>query len=114
MAYAAHGTATFFNVVVPSKGNYTVTIRYAFAFGAYPGVTDRPEGIRVNGVVISYDMHFPITYSFEDYDCSSILAPLNAGKNTIEIFNVSNHGIARADTMTVTQAGSPTCHDAPP
>jgi hypothetical protein len=114
MAYATHGTATFFSVVVPSKGNYTVTIRYAFAFGAFPGVTDRPEGISVNGVVISYDMHCPITYSFEDYDCSSILVPLNAGKNTIEMFNVSNHGIARADTMTVTQAGSATCRDAPP
>jgi hypothetical protein len=58
-------------------------------------VTDRPEGIRVNGVVISYDMHFPITYSFGDYDCSSLLVPLHSGKNTIEIFNVSNHGIAR-------------------
>jgi hypothetical protein len=114
MAYAAHGTATFFSVVVPSKGNYTVTIRYAFAFGLFPGVSDRPEGIRVNGVVISYDMHFPITYSFGDYDCSSILVPLNAGKNTIEIFNVGNHGIARADTMTVTQPGNPSCHDTAP
>ena len=75
MAYAAHGTATFFSVAVPSNGNYTVTIRYAFAFGGYPGVTDRPEGIKVNGVVISYDMHFPVTYDFEDYDCSSILVP---------------------------------------
>jgi hypothetical protein len=46
MAYAAHGRATFFNVVVPSRGNYTVTIRYAFAFGGYPGVTDRREGSR--------------------------------------------------------------------
>jgi hypothetical protein len=114
MAYAVHGSATFFNIVVPSNGNYSVTIRYAFAFGLFPGVTDRPEGIKVNGVVISYDMHFPITYSFEDYDCSSILVPLRAGKNTIEIFNISNHGIPRADTITVTQAGRPTCLDAAP
>lgn len=114
MAYAVHGTATFLNVDVPSNGNYTMTIRYAFAFGLFQGVTDRPEGIRVNGVVISYDMHFPITYSFGDYDCSSILVPLNAGRNTIEIFNVNNHGIARADAMTVTQPGNPTCRDTAP
>src|ERR1700730_14557869 len=49
MAYAAHGTATFSNVVVPSTRNYTMTIRYAFDFGLFPGVTDRPEGIKVNG-----------------------------------------------------------------
>jgi hypothetical protein len=114
MAYAVKGTATFHNIDVPSNGNYNLTIRYAFTFGAFPGVTDRPEGIKVNGVVISYSMHFPITYSFEDYDCSSILVPLNAGKNTIEMFNVSNHGIARADTMTVTPAGSATCRDTAP
>src|SRR5712672_23075 len=28
MAYAAEGTATFFNVVVPAAGNYTLTFRY--------------------------------------------------------------------------------------
>ena len=54
----------------------------------------------MNGRVISYNMHFPITYSFGDYDCSSLLVPLHVGKNTIEIFNVSNRGIAHADTMT--------------
>jgi hypothetical protein len=59
-------------------------------------------------------MHFPVTYDFEDYGCSSILVPLNAGKNTIEIFNVSSHGIARADTMTVTPPGIATCHDTAP
>src|SRR3982074_2715551 len=114
MAYASKGTATFFNVQAPKKGNYTIAVRYAFAFGLFPGITDRPEGVKVNGVVISYNMHFPITYSFEDYDCSSILVPLNAGKNTIEVFNVSNHGIPRVDTMTVTQPGSPTCSDTAP
>jgi hypothetical protein len=113
MAYAVHGTATFSNILVPSNGNYTLTIRYAFAFGLFPGVTDRPEGVRVNGVVVTYDMHFPITYSFDDYDCSSLLVPLRAGRNTIEIFNVSNHGIARADTMLVSN-GSPACKDMPP
>jgi hypothetical protein len=114
MAYAVHGAATFSNVVVPSNGNYTLTIRYAFTFGAFPRVTDRPEGVRVNGVVITYGMHFPITYSFEDYDCSSLLVPLRAGRNTIEIFNVSNHGIARADTMMVTSNRGPACKDMPP
>src|ERR1700738_2889340 len=30
MAYAVGGTATFFNVVVPASGNYTLSFRYAF------------------------------------------------------------------------------------
>jgi hypothetical protein len=114
MAYAAHGTAAFYNIVVPSTRNYTLTIRYAFDFGLFPGVTDRPEGIKVNGVAITYNMHFPITYSFEDYDCSSILIPLNKGKNIIEIFNVSRHGLARVDTMMVTPGGNVTCSEASP
>jgi hypothetical protein len=112
MAYAIHGTATFHNVTVPSKGNYTLRIRYAYAFGFFPRVTDRPEGIAVNGQVITYDMHFPITYSFDDYDYSSILVPLNAGKNTIQVFNVTNHGVARIDTMVVAPSGSSLCSDA--
>src|SRR5262249_56141360 len=61
MAYAAQATATWFNVVVPSTGNYTLTVRYAYASGLFPGVTDRPEGITVNGVAITSDLHFPIT-----------------------------------------------------
>jgi hypothetical protein len=113
MAYAAHATATFYNVVVPSADNYTLTVRYAFAFGFFPGITDRPEGIMVNGVVITNDMHFPITHSFETYADSSILIPLNAGKNTIQMFNVTNHGVARLDTMTVAPSGSSACSGAP-
>jgi hypothetical protein len=112
MAYAIHGTATFYNVMVPSTGNYTLSIRYAFQFGLFPGVTDRPEGIAANGVVIAYDMHFPITYSFEDYDYSSILVPLNAGKNTIQMFNVTDHGVARLDAMIITPSGNSICSDA--
>src|SRR3979409_906829 len=53
MAHAAEATATFFNVVVATSGNYTLTFRYAYASGLFPGVTDRPEGIMVNGVVIN-------------------------------------------------------------
>src|ERR1700761_6114141 len=44
MAYTEEGTATFSNVVVPTTGNYVMTIRYAFATGLFPGVNDRPEG----------------------------------------------------------------------
>lgn len=112
MAYAVHGTATFYNVLAPSSGNYTLSIRYAYQFGLFPGVTDRPEGIAVNGVVITYDMHFPITYSFEDYDYSTFLVPLNAGKNTIQMFNVTGHGVARLDAMIVAPSGSSVCSDA--
>jgi hypothetical protein len=36
MAYAGEGNATFFNVVVPTSGLYTLTIRYAFASGLFP------------------------------------------------------------------------------
>jgi hypothetical protein len=112
MAYAVHGTATFYNVVVPSTGNYILGIRYAFEFGFFPRTTDRPEGIAVNGVVISYSMHFPITYSFEDYDYSTMLVPLNAGKNIIQMFNVTNHGVARLDTIIVAPSGTSLCSDA--
>lgn len=113
MAYAVKATATFFNVVVPQKGNYTLAIRYAYGFGHFPGITDRPEAIIVNGTTITYDMHFPITSSFEDYDHSSILVPLNNGKNTIQIANVSDHGVGRLDTMVIAPSRSVLCSDAP-
>jgi hypothetical protein len=113
MAYASKGTAAFFNVQAPKKGNYTIAVRYAFAFGLFPGITDRPEGVMVNGVVITYNMHFPITYSFEDYDYSSITVPLNAGRNAIQFFNVTNHGVPRLDTMVITANKDSVCNDAP-
>jgi hypothetical protein len=113
MAYAVQGTATFFNVVVPTSGNYTLTVRYAFASGLFPGVTDRPEGIMVNGVVITNDMHFPITGNFETFENSSIVVPLNAGKNTVQIFNIASASISRADTLTITAGGNSGCVGVP-
>ena len=114
MAYAQQGTATFYNVVVPTAGNYTLAVRYAYASGLFPGITDRPEGIMVNGVVITNDMHFPITGSFENYQNSSIVVPLNAGKNTIQMFNVASDGVSRVDAMTLTPGGTPpSCNNAP-
>jgi len=114
MAYAVQGTATFFNVVAPSSGNYTLTVRYAYASGLFPGIKDRPEGIMVNGVVITNDMHFPITGNFETFENSSIVVPLNAGTNTVQMFNVASDGVSRVDAMTLTPGGSPpTCSSAP-
>jgi hypothetical protein len=113
MAYAVEGTATFFNVVAPTSGNYTLTVRYAFASGLFPGVTDRPEGIKVNGVVITNDMHFPITGNFETFENSSIIVSLNAGKNTVQMFNIASASISRADTLTITAAGSTACAGVP-
>ncbi len=113
MAYAVEGSATFSDVVVPTSGNYTLTVRYAFASGLFPGVTDRPEGIKVNGVVITNDMHFPITGNFETFENSSIVVPLNAGKNTVELFNIASASISRADTLTITAGGSSACVSVP-
>jgi hypothetical protein len=113
MAYAAQATATFFNVVVPTTANYTLTIRYAYASGLFPGVTDRPEGISVNGVVITNDMHFPITGNFETFENSSIVVPLNAGKNTVQMFNIASASISRADALTITAGGTSTCSGVP-
>src|SRR5258708_33989715 len=74
----------------------------------FGGINDRPEGIAVNGVVITDNMHFPITGSFSVYQNSSIVVPLNAGVNEVVMFNVTDHGVSRVDTMTVTQGGSAT------
>jgi hypothetical protein len=109
MAYATEGTATFFDVVVPASGAYTLTFRYAYASGLFPGVTDRPEGIMVNGSIVTSDMHFPITGNFETFENSSIVVSLNAGKNTVQMFNIASQSISRADSMTVSAAGSGTC-----
>jgi hypothetical protein len=113
MAYAVEGTATFFNVVVPTRGNYMLTVRYAFGSGLFPGVADRPEGIMVNGGVITNDMHFPITGGFGTFEESSIVVPLNAGKNTVQMFNVASASIARADTLTIAAGESNGCGGVP-
>jgi hypothetical protein len=113
MAYAAQATATFFNVVVSASGNYTLTVRYAYASGLFPGVTDRPEGISVNGVVITSDMHFPITGNFETFANSSIVVPLNAGQNTVQMFNIASASISRADALTITAGGTASCGGVP-
>jgi hypothetical protein len=105
MAYADHGTMTFKNVVVAAAGTYKVTFRYAFASGLFPGVKDREMGLSVNGQVVVNPMHFPITGSFDTYRDSSVLVHLEKGQNVLTLFNISEHGVSRVDTMTVTPAG---------
>lgn len=109
MAYTEVGTATFSNVVVPTAGNYLLTVHYAFAQGLFPGVLDRPEGIKVNGVVVTTNMHFPVTGDFEAFQDSSIVVPLVAGKNTVQMFNVASQSISRADAITITAITGGSC-----
>ena len=104
MAYADEGTLTWNNVVPPSAGLYNITFRYAFGSGLFPKVTNREMGIQVNGVVKTSHMRFPITGSFMTYQTAFTQAQLNAGQNSITLFNVTDHGISRVDTITVSPA----------
>lgn len=113
MAYAVGGTATFFNVVVPATGNYTMAIRYAYAGGLFPSFHDRPEDIYVNGVLVANPMHFPITGSFENFQISSITIALNAGTNTVQMHNFQEEGVSRVDAMTITAGGTSSCGGVP-
>src|SRR5712692_3695086 len=114
VAGVAIATATFFNVVVPTTGNYTLGVRYAYASGLFPGITVRPEGIMVNGVVITNDMQFPITGNFETFEYASIVIPLKAGTNTVQMFNVAGDGVSRVDVLDITAGGTPpSCSAAP-
>ena len=102
MAYSTAGTMSFQDVVVPVSGLYTLDWRYAFASGLFPGVTDRTMGIAVDGVVLTRDQSFPITGSFTTYRHSRRQVYLHAGVNTVSLFAVSDHGVARVDQLTVT------------
>jgi fibronectin type 3 domain-containing protein len=104
MAYASNGTLTFNDVVAPASGLYTVTWRYAFQGGLFPGVNNRQMGLKVNGTVITSTERFPITGNFETYQNSSLQVHLNAGTNSISMLAVSDHGVSRVDEMTVTPA----------
>jgi hypothetical protein len=89
---------------VPTAGLYTVDWRYAFASGLFPGVTNRQMGLKVNGTVITSTERFPITGNFETYQDSSLQVHLNAGKNSIQMFAVDDHGVSRVDEMTIIPA----------
>ena len=104
MAYSTSGTMTFHNVVVRRSGLYTIDWRYAFGEGLFPAVKNRQMGLMVNGRVITTTERFPFTGSFDIYRHSSLQVQLNAGVNTITLFAVSGHGLARIDQMTVTEA----------
>lgn len=104
MAYATKGSMTFNDVVVPASGLYRVDWRYAFASGLFPGVNNRRMGLSVNHTVITRTESFPITGSFDTYRHSIIRVRLKKGVNSISLFAVSDHGVARVDQMTVTAA----------
>jgi fibronectin type 3 domain-containing protein len=104
MAYASLGTMTFNNVVVPTSGLYTLEWRYAFQGGLFPSVNNRQMGVAVNGTAITATERFPITGSFDVYQDSSLQAHLNAGRNSVTLFAVSDHGVSRVDQLIVTPA----------
>ena len=104
MAYSTRGTMTFNNVVVPTRGLYTIDWRYGFASGLVPGVTNRKMGLSINGTVITTTERFPITGSFDVYQHSFLQVPLNAGVNSVTLFAVTDHGVPRVDELTVTPA----------
>src|SRR5260221_1143713 len=58
-------------------------------------------------------MHFPITGNFETFENSSIVVRLNAGKNTVQMFNIASASISRADTLTITAGGNSGCAGVP-
>lgn len=100
MAYSTRGTMTYNNVVVPTSGLYTVDWRYALDSSAFPGITNRQMGLRVNGQTVTTTQRFIITRSFDVYQHSFLQVNLNAGVNSIVLFAVSDHGVARIDQMT--------------
>jgi len=114
MAYAHEGTATFNDVVVPTSGPYTLAVRYAYATGLFGGVLNRPEGIKVNGTVVTSAMDFPVTGNFETYQTASIVTNLQAGTNSIQLFNLDGASLSRVDTLTVTAAAPGACITLPP
>ena len=113
MAYAQDGTATFNNVVVPASGPYTLTVHYAFATGLYGGVLNRAEGVKVNGSVVTSAMDFPVTGDFETYETASMVANLQAGTNSIQLFNLDGASLSRADALDVTPAAPGSCIASP-
>jgi hypothetical protein len=104
MAYSTRGTLTFNNVVVPTSGLYTIDWRYAFSSGLFPGVTNRKMGLSVNGTAITTTERFTVTGSFDVYQHSFLQAQLKAGANSVGLFAVTDHGVARIDQLTVTPA----------
>ncbi len=104
MAYATLGTMTFNNVVVPTSGLYTIEWRYAFQGGLFPSVNNRQMGVAINGTVLATTERFPITGSFDVYQDSSLQAHLNAGRNSVTLFAVTDHGVSRVDQLIVTPA----------
>jgi hypothetical protein len=104
MAYSSRGSMTFNNVVVATRGLYTVSWRYAFDWGLFPGVANRQMGIRVNRETITTTQRFVITGSFDEFQQSFLQVDLLAGVNSIALFAVSEHGVPRVDLMSVTPA----------
>src|ERR1700733_7297586 len=104
MAYASLGSMTFNNVVVPTSGLYTIEWRYAFQGGLFPSVNNRQMGVAVNGTAITTTERFPITGSFDVYQDSSLQAQLHAGRNSVTLFAVTDHGVSRVDQLIVTPA----------
>jgi fibronectin type 3 domain-containing protein len=104
MAYSTLGSMTFNNVVVPTSGLYTIEWRYAFQGGLFPSVNNRQMGVAVNGTAITTTERFPITGSFDVYQDSSLQAHLNAGRNSVTLFAVTDHGVSRVDQLIVTPA----------
>jgi len=59
-------------------------------------------------------MDFPVTGNFETYQTASIVTNLQAGTNSIQLFNLDGASLSRVDTLTVTAPAPGACITLPP
>jgi len=83
-----NGTSLDFYVNQNTAGTKTVTFRYAAAAG------NASRYVKVNGVVVAPNLVFNSTSGWGSYSTVSIVIPLNAGSNTVQLGYDSSKGNA--------------------
>jgi unsaturated rhamnogalacturonyl hydrolase len=90
-------------VKVQSTGTKRLKFRFANA-----GTSSRPAEVQVNGVVVTSNLAFAVTGSWDTWAASTIDVSLNAGDNTIRLRATTSSGMANIDRVDVSEISEAT------
>ena len=86
---------------MPEDGNWLLTFRYANG-----GAADRPMQLGLGGSADTWQVSFPTTSGWTNWNTSNVTVPLTKGTQTVTLTSLTADGGPNLDDLTLTKSDS--------